>query len=85
MKMALARIRTIKGAAAHQKEKDPGTMVGEWFIRQLILSGKLKCHRSGNRYLVDLDRLEAYLENPPEEKSAVVEYGKLRKVQQTGK
>jgi len=79
----IARIRTIKHAAEHIKKMDPETTVGEFYIRQLILSGKLRCNKSGNRYLVDLDRLEEYLANPPvAESDSVKEFGKLRRIQQ---
>lgn len=81
--MAPARIMTITGATAQYKKDHPGTCIGEYFLRQLCTSGKLKCHRAGNRYLVDITRLEEYLANPPEEETPVAEHGGLR-IQQVG-
>jgi len=83
--MALARMRTINQAASYFKERDPATALGAWNIRQLILSKKVKCHKSNSRYLINLDLLEEYLANPPEEETLVEEYGTLRKVQQAGR
>ena len=77
----MARIRTISETAIYIKTMDPDTTIGEWYIRKIIKSGKLKCHRAGNRFLVDLDRLEEYLANPPEEIPIdEVRYGRLRKI-----
>lgn len=79
--MALARMRTIHQAAVYFKELDPDTAICEWNIRQLILSKKVKFYKSNSRYLLNLDHLESYFENIPEEDFPVVEYGKLRKIQ----
>ena len=72
-------IMTITGATAKYKQDHPGTCIGEYFIRQLCTSGKLRCHRAGNRYLVNTEKLEEYLSNPPAEEPTIIEYGRIRK------
>lgn len=59
--MSIPRMRTIMAAAQYFRERDPGTEIGPYFIRELIKNGKLKTVRAGNKYLLDLDCLEAYL------------------------
>lgn len=81
--MGLPRMRTIKHSADHFKKLDPETAICEYAIRKAITSGRFPCRMSGNRYLVDLDRLELFFANPPTEIPLVVEYGKLR--QQAGR
>lgn len=61
----MAKIRTIKQAIQTIKEQDPESCFSEYCLRQLVKSDKLKCHRAGNRYLIDMDLLEEYLKNPP--------------------
>lgn len=58
-------MRTIKQAIQSIKESDPETCFSEWWLRKLVKSGKLKCHRAGNRYLIDIDSLDEFLKNPP--------------------
>lgn len=75
-----ARMRTISQTVQHFREIDPDTCLSEWYLRQLVKSGKLKCHKAGNKYLINLDSLESYLENPPEETIAELETGKIRRL-----
>lgn len=63
----MARIRTIKQAVQTIKESDPETGISEWWLRQLVKSGKLKYHKAGNKYLIDIDLLGEFLANPPSE------------------
>jgi len=77
----MARMRTILQAVNQIREQDPGSSISEHWLRCLVRSGKLPCHRAGAKYLVDLDALEDFLVNPPREASPVVpEYGKLRQI-----
>ena len=57
----MKRIRAIKDAIAEIKAADPKTAVTEHFLRRIIVSGELQSIRSGNKYLIDMDRLEDYL------------------------
>jgi len=76
----MARMRTIKQTAEYIKDKDPETAATEWWIRLLAKSGKIKHHKAGSKYLIDIDALEEYLSNPPEQEVDAPELGKLRKV-----
>lgn len=76
----LPRMRTIKQAVQSIKESDPGSCFSEWWLRQLVKSGKLKCHRAGNRYLIDMDFLDEFLKNPPINLEVKQPYGIVRKI-----
>lgn len=67
--MALPRMRTVKEAMDTIKEADPHTALSEHAIRRLIKSGHIPVVTSGRRFLINLDTLLAYLENPEEENS----------------
>lgn len=62
--MSIARIRTIKEAYAEIKEADPKTAITQSYIRRLIVSGTVPSAMAGRRYLVNMDELEIYLNNP---------------------
>lgn len=78
----MARMRTIKQTMEYLKEQDSNTAITEWGLRQLVKSRKLKTHRAGNKYLINLDYLIEYLNNPPTEEQEESEnsYGTLRQV-----
>lgn len=63
----MARMRTITKTIEYLKEKDPESAISEWWIRQMVRTGQLKHHKAGNKYLINLDYLEEYLKNPPDE------------------
>lgn len=56
------RIRTISSAFKEIKENDPDTAVTEYRIRQLVIDGVIPSTKSGTKYLIDLDKLQSYLE-----------------------
>lgn len=72
-------MRTITQVIQHIKQLDPDSCVSEWWLRQLVRSGKLKSHRAGNRYLIDIDLLEEFLKNPPI-KDDIKPVGIIRKI-----
>lgn len=77
----MARMRTVGKAIQYLKSKDPDCAVSEWWIRKLLKENKIKYHRAGNKYLINIDYLIEYLKNPPlEEKEPIIECGKLRKL-----
>jgi len=59
--MALPRMRTIREAAAYIQTQDPGSTIGQAWIRRAIRTSLLPYVESGNRCLIDLDRLEKVL------------------------
>lgn len=77
----MPRMRTINQAVQAIKALDPESSVSEWWLRQLVKSGKLKCHRAGNRYLIDIDFfLEEFLKNPSNTEETKKFYGVVRKI-----
>jgi hypothetical protein len=73
-------MRTAHQAAEHFKQQDPETSFTEYHINRLIKQGVIPVFRSGNRKLINLDKLIEYLngEVVVQEKSDT--YGKIRKV-----
>lgn len=64
----LPRMRTLKEAAAELKALDPDTAVTPYHIRQLTVTGVLPRVKAGKKYLINLDLLIEYLQNPAAEK-----------------
>lgn len=57
----MTRMRTIDQAAAWMKENDPNTALTKTALRRLVVSGKLPSVMIGQKYLLNLDTLEAFL------------------------
>ncbi|SET38691.1 DNA binding domain-containing protein, excisionase family [Natronincola peptidivorans] len=78
----MARMRTIKQTVEYLKNKDPDTAVSTWWLRMMVKSGQIKHHKAGNKFLINLDALEDFLMNPPQDDSQSTnsDFGKLRKV-----
>jgi len=77
----MAKMRTIDGLFQAIHAADPGSSISRNFIRNLVISGKVKSVRAGNKYLIDYDVFLNYLASPAEvEEIKVGEYGKLRKI-----
>lgn len=58
------KIRTIKSAAIELKRDDPNCAVTEYFIRKLCIENRIPFRKSGRKYLVDVDDIITYLQNP---------------------
>ena len=58
----MPRMRTIDQAAEWLKETDPGTAITKTALRRLVTSGELPCVRVGQKYLINLETLEDYLQ-----------------------
>lgn len=56
------RIRTIKDAFHEIKAADPDTSVTEYAIRRLVVEGVIPSAKSGTKYLIDLDKLQSFLQ-----------------------
>lgn len=76
------RMRTISGIYASIHEIDSASEVSRNFIRNLVLSGKIKgVVKAGSKYLISLDAVLEYLENPLEDKEETKPiYGIIRKI-----
>lgn len=55
------RFRTVSKALDEIKELDPNTCLSEFVIRKLARESKISQVKSGNKTLVDLDSLIAFL------------------------
>lgn len=79
------RMRTISEAVSEIRAEDPHTAVTPYRIRQLILTGSLPSVRAGNKYLVNLDLLLEYLNQPTADKfrqaDTKEEIGKIRRIE----
>lgn len=57
----MGRIRSISDAHKILKEEDSNTAVTEYFIRKLVTEGAIPSFKTGNKHLLDVDVLQAYL------------------------
>lgn len=57
-----ARMRTIEQAASWLQENDPGTALTKTAMRRLVTTGQLPSVRVGQKYLISLEVLEAFLQ-----------------------
>lgn len=77
----LARMRTAHQAAEYFKQSDPETSFTEYHINRLIKTGVLPVFKSGNKRLINLDKLIQYLNSEiKEQEPAGKDYGKIRRV-----
>lgn len=56
------RMRTLEQAFDCIKAADPETCLTKYGLRQAVLTGKVPSVRCGKKYLIDLQRLEDYLQ-----------------------
>ena len=61
----MTRMRTIAEAIQEVKKADPQTAFTQTALRRMIKTGELPSFRAGSKYLVNLDILFDYLNNPP--------------------
>lgn len=57
------RMRTINEASAYLTELDPETALTKTALRRLVINGSIPSVRVGNKYLIALENLEAFLCN----------------------
>ena len=57
----MARMRTIEQAYDIIHTNDPDSAVSMWLIKNLARTGVIPCIKSGKKYLINFDALEAYL------------------------
>lgn len=55
------RMRTINDAFDYVKEIDPNTALTKTALRRLVITGAIPSTRIGQKYLISLENLEAYL------------------------
>lgn len=64
----IPRMRTVKEAYEEIKAADNNTAMSQNHIRQLALSGVIPRIKAGRKYLINLDTLIEYMENPTADK-----------------
>lgn len=77
------RIRTMKQAYEAIKASDPETDLTYYAFRSKVINGEIPHVKSGNKYLIDIDRLEKHLspdQAPPPAGIKSPEYGSLRQI-----
>ena len=60
----IPRMRTIKEAMQELRALDSHTAITEYHIRQLAVSGVIPRVQAGKKYLINLDTLIEYMQNP---------------------
>ena len=64
----IPRMRTIKEAMQELRALDSHTAITEYHIRQLAVSGVIPRVQAGKKYLINLDTLIEYMQNPTAQK-----------------
>ena len=59
----LPHMRTLDECFEEIKSLDPHTAISKYFIRQLAISGKIKCVKSGSKRLINFESLIDYIVN----------------------
>ena len=76
-------MRTIDQAMAHVKAADPETALTKTALRRLVVTGAIPSVRVGQKYLLALENLDAYLQAA--ESGAEAEppprYGEIRRIE----
>ena len=57
----MARMRTIEQVAAWTSTQDPETALTKTAIRRLVTTGRLPSVRVGQKYLIALETVEAFM------------------------
>lgn len=81
----LPRMRLMREAYEEIKKADPGTAITMNYIRKLVISEAVPSMRAGNRYLINMADLEAYLVNPQRQELDRIrqlqqDHGKIRRI-----
>ena len=74
------RVRTIEQLYADVKRLDPDTALTKTALRRLVLSGDIPSRRAGQKYLVTMEALEAYMNGGQVEQKPAPGYGEIRPV-----
>lgn len=76
----MARMRTIDQLYGELRGMDPETALTRTALRTLVTSGRIPSVRVGQKYLVSLEALEAYLAGSTDGHEPAPGYGKIRSV-----
>lgn len=76
----MMRMRTIDQCAEFVRSQDPETALTKTALRTLVTSGRIPSVRVGQKYLVSLEALEAYLIGGQAVEAPAPGYGQIRPV-----
>ncbi|MEE0821297.1 helix-turn-helix domain-containing protein [Catenibacterium sp.] len=60
----MCRVRTIRETANIIKDMDPKTQLTEKTIRKMVSEGTIPSFKTGNKYLINVDKLIEMFETP---------------------
>lgn len=60
----MCRVRTIRETANIIKDMDPDTQLTEKTIRKMVSEGTIPSLKTGNKYLINVDKLIEMFETP---------------------
>ena len=73
-------MRTLTALAAHYKAVDSDTAVTSHFLRRKVLTGEIPCVRAGNKRLVAIEDVDAFLAGELSLTEVEMAYGKIRAI-----
>lgn len=76
----MARMRSISQCFDELLKIDPDTALTKTALRRLIVTGQVPSVRVGQKYLVSMEALEAYLTGSTDVHEPVHRYGQIRPV-----
>ncbi len=76
----MPRMRTIDEAFAYILGHDPETALTKTALRRLVVTGMVSSVKVGQKYLIDLDKLEAVLASGIAAATPLSEYGVIRHI-----
>lgn len=62
--MPLPRMRGLNEAIAEIRAEDKNSAITPHYLRKLVKSNAIPVVRAGSKYLINMDALESYLQNP---------------------
>lgn len=79
----MLHMRTIDQAMAHVKAADPETALTKTALRRLVVTGAIPSVRVGQKYLLALENLDAYLQAAESgaEPEPPPRYGEIRRIE----
>ena len=75
------RLRTIEQASEYVRAADPETALTKTAIRRFVTTGVIPSVRSGQKYLVALENLDAYLSGKSSDEPSEERAGEIRRVE----
>ena len=77
---AFRRMRTLAALAEHYREIDEHTAITAHFLRQKVLAGEIPCVRAGNKRLIAIEDVDAFLSGEITRPQPELLRGQIRKI-----